>query len=62
MPTDLHKALKEIAQKKSITLTALINNVMADYAGTSENPGFITELRTRIEKIEKELEKLKPKK
>ncbi len=62
MPADLHEALKAIAAQKGMTLTALINTVMADYAGTSDNPGFITELRTRIEKVEKELEDLRGKK
>lgn len=62
MPTDLHETLKGIAQEKGMTLTALINAVMADYAGTSDNPGFITELRTRIEKLEKEVREMKEKK
>ena len=62
MSTELHAKLKTIAKEKGITLNALINNVMSDYAGTNDNPGFITELNARIEKIENEISKLKNKK
>lgn len=59
MPDDLHLRLKAIASEKGMSLTALINTVMADYAEISESPGFMTEVRSRIEALEKEVFKKK---
>lgn len=62
MTTELHDAVKNLAKTKGLSVTGLINEVMADYAGVSDDPGFITELRARIEKLEKEVETLKKRK
>ncbi len=61
VPDDLNEKIEGIAEQKGMTKTAFINMVMADYVGAHEDPGFFNEVRTRIEKIEKELEELKNK-
>ena len=59
MPDDLHQKLKEIAVEQGTNVTALINSVMYDYAGMSTDPNFFTEIRKRVEALEKEVFKSK---
>jgi hypothetical protein len=57
MPDDLHRQVKDVAKQKKISVTKLINNVMADYVGVALDDGFIAELRQRIEKLEQRINK-----
>jgi len=61
IPDDLHKRLKKIAKDKKTSVTALINNVMGDYAGIYTDPGFIDEFRKRIESLEKSVKEMQEK-
>lgn len=55
MPDELNQKLEEIAEKKGMTKTALINMIASDYVDFFTDPGFFAEVRKRIERIEKEL-------
>jgi hypothetical protein len=59
MPDDLIDKIEKMAEERGMTKNALINMVMSDYMGYFEDPGFFSEIRKRIEKIEKEFEQLK---
>lgn len=55
MPDYLHEAVKNIAKEKGVTVTTLINNVMADFVGVNASPEYIGELSKRVEALEKEV-------
>lgn len=57
MPDDLNQKLEEIAEKKGMTKTALINMIASDYVGYFEDPGFFAEVRKRVDALEKEVYK-----
>ncbi len=59
MPKALHSAATRIAKEKKISLTQLINEVMANYTGESIDIDVIEEFRQRLELLEKEVFKKK---
>jgi predicted DNA-binding protein len=59
MPDELEKRIAKLAKEKKMSKTAFINQVMADYVGMTDEPGFYTEIIRRIESLEKEVEILK---
>ena len=61
MPDDLNDKIEKMAEARGMTKNALINMVMSDYMGYFEDPGFFSEVRKRIAKIEQELENKKGK-
>jgi hypothetical protein len=61
MPEELHERLKQIAEKRCTNVTSLINSILCDFVGISENKGYLTQLEKRIELLEKEVEELKMK-
>jgi predicted DNA-binding protein len=61
MPDELEKRIRSLAKEKGMNRTAFINQVMADYVGISDTPGFYNEIIRRIEVLEKEVIELKRK-
>jgi L-lactate utilization protein LutC len=64
MPDDLDKRIRELAQKKGMNRTALINQVMSEYVGMSdlqtanatiEKIELLKRLKSKLEKINEEL-------
>jgi predicted DNA-binding protein len=55
MPEDLNDRVEKFAEAKGLSKNAFINQVMADYVGICDDPSFFTEVRRRLEKLEKEV-------
>ena len=56
IPDDLHARIKKVAKAKGMTVTGMINMLLAGYV---EGESELDSIKKRLETVEKEIEKIK---